>query len=114
MTNWGFSKKPSDTYDRWPADEQGEKVAPVLLKHVGGAPMDAGIILSMLEAYNIPTILEYPNNGDFGVVVMGHAGGGVDIYVPETMLEDAQNLINTDNTIIDTENTITDEEETQI
>ena len=52
--------------------------------------------LSMLDAYGIPYILEYPNNGDFGIVIMGHAGGGVDIFVPETMLEDAQNIFNSE------------------
>jgi len=94
-----------DNYDRWPTDASGAKIPPAFLKHFGGAPTDISVELSVLEAYGIPTLLEYPNNGDFGIVVMGHAGGGVDVYVPETMLEDALNLINTDNTIIDEEET---------
>lgn len=103
MTNWGFTKTPMDNYDRWPVDAAGEKIRPAYLTHLGGAPMDLSVELSVLEAYGIPTILEYPNNGDFGVVVMGHAGGGVDVYVPETMLEDAVNLIKSDNATIDEE-----------
>ena len=94
MENWGLSQSPHDRLENWPEDENGEKVPPVLLMHLGGAPMDMNVELSVLEAYNIPYILEYPNNGDFGIVIMGHAGGGVDIFVPETMLEDAKNILN--------------------
>ena len=91
MENWGFSKKKNDN---WPLDEYGNQAKPAYLKHVGGSPMDIDVEVSLLQAYNIPVILEYPNNGEFGKVILGHAGGGVDIYVPETMLEDAQNVLN--------------------
>ena len=96
MKNWGFSESPNKKLENWPVDEQGEKVPPVLLMHLGGAPMDMNVELSMLDAYNIPYILEYPNSGDFGIVIMGHAGSGVDVFVPETMLEDAQNILNSE------------------
>ena len=91
MQEWGFSKKKSDN---WPLDEYGNQAKPAYLKHLGGAPMDIDVEVSLLQAYNIPVILEYPNNGEFGKVILGHAGGGVDVYVPETMLEDAQNVLN--------------------
>ena len=91
MDNWGFSKSK---HENWPLDEYGNQVKPAYLKHVGGSPMDIDVEVSLLQAYNIPVILEYPNNGEFGKVILGHAGGGVDVYVPETMLEDAQNVLN--------------------
>ena len=96
MKDWGLKKSPDEKLENWPVDEQGEKVPPVLFKHLGGGPTDMSVELSMLDAYNIPYILEYPNNGDFGIVIMGHAGGGVDIFIPETMLEDAQNIFNSE------------------
>lgn len=96
MKDWGFAKRPDEKLESWPTDENGEKVPPVLFRHLGGAPMDNNVELSMLDAYGIPYILEYPNNGDFGIVIMGHAGGGVDIFIPETMLEDARNIFNSE------------------
>ena len=37
-----------------------------------------------------------PGDGSFGEVFLGSSGFGVDIYVPETMLEDAQNIVSAD------------------
>ena len=48
----------------------------------------------MLEAYGIPCLRQYPGDGDFGKVVLGMSGFGTDIYVPESMFEDALNLFN--------------------
>ena len=47
----------------------------------------------MLEAYGIPCLRDYPGDGSFGKVVLGMSGQGTDIYVPESMLEEAQNLL---------------------
>lgn len=91
MNNWGFSKK---SHENWPLDEYGNQVKPAFLKHTGGSPMDIDVEVSLLRAYNIPVIFEYPNDGEFGKLIIGHAGGGVDIYVPEAMLEDAKNILN--------------------
>ncbi|MBE6948987.1 MAG: hypothetical protein E7456_03985 [Ruminococcaceae bacterium] len=91
MDNWGFSKKK---HENWPIYENGENVKPVLFKHIGGSPLDIDVEVSLLQAYNIPVILQYPNDGEFGKLILGHAGGGVDLYVPETMIEDAQNISN--------------------
>lgn len=91
MKEWGFSKK---THENWPTYENGEQVRPAFFKHIGGSTMDIDVEVSLLKAYNIPVILEYPNDGEFGKIMLGHPGGGVDLYVPETMLEDAQNLSN--------------------
>lgn len=93
MSLWGFRKKKKLT-DRWPKKENGETVAPAFLMHAGGNPLVTEITLSLLEAYGIPAVCQYPNNGEFGKLIIGYAAGGVDIFVPETLLEDARNILN--------------------
>ena len=93
--SWSLKKKKEEKLP-WPNDEKGEAVAPAFLTHVGGGPMDMELTLSLLEAYGIPHVCEYPNNGLFGKLIMGHPPSGIEVYVPETMLEDAQNLLNAD------------------
>jgi hypothetical protein len=93
MADWFFGKKKKLT-DKWPKTDGGELVRPAFLTHVGGTPMDMQIVLSLLEAYGIPAVDRYPNDGDFGRLILGHAGGGVDVYVPETMLDEAKDILN--------------------
>ena len=92
--SWGLKKK--DEGPVWPADENGESVAPAFLTHIGGGPLDMELTLSLLNAYGIPYVCEYPNNGLFGKLIMGHPPSGMEVYVPETMLEDALSLLNAD------------------
>ncbi|MCL2202101.1 MAG: DUF2007 domain-containing protein [Oscillospiraceae bacterium] len=80
----------------WPLLENGEAIPPAYLTHIGGGPMDMEMVLGLLEAYGIPHVCEYPNNGLFGKLILGHPPSGMEVYVPETMLEDAQNLISAD------------------
>ena len=90
--SWSLDKK-KDEGPQWPVDENGETVPPAFLTHVGGGPLDMQLPLSLLGAYGIPHVCAYPNNGLFGKLIMGHPPSGIEIYVPETMLEDAQNLL---------------------
>ena len=92
MADWGFSKKKKIT-DIWPKKEDGEMVAPAFLMHAGGNPLDTEITLSLLDAYGIPAVCQYPNDGEFGNLIIGYAAGGVDIFVPETLLEEAKGLL---------------------
>ncbi len=92
MAFLGFGKRKKPT-DNWPKKENGEPVAPAFLTHIGGTQMDVELTTSLLEAYGIPAVSQFPNNGDFGRLMIGHAGGGVDLYVPETLLDDAQDII---------------------
>ena len=92
--SWSIGQKKEPP--PWPNDESGEAIAPAYLTHIGGGPMDMELTLGLLEAYSIPHVAEYPNNGLFGKLIMGHPPSGMDIYVPETMLEDAQNLLSAD------------------
>jgi hypothetical protein len=93
LSDWGFGKKKKLT-DIWPKKENGEMIAPAFLIHAGGNPLDTEVTLSLLEAYNIPAVCTYPNDGEFGKLIIGVAGGGVDIFVPETLLEDAKDIMN--------------------
>ena len=92
MSEWAFEdwKKGSEN---WPVTEQGQKIKPVFLQHVQGSQIDMEMAVNLLEAYGIPTVCRYPNNGEFGLLILGFAGTGMDIFVPETMLEDAQNIL---------------------
>jgi len=89
--DWKF-QKPDGL--KWPKDENGEPVAPAYLKHISGGPLDLEVALNLLDAYGIPHVGEYPNNGEFGKLIFGHPPSGIEIFVPETMLEDAENVLN--------------------
>ena len=80
----------------WPKDANGEDIPPAYLMHIHGGPLNLELTLNLLEAYGIPHVSEYPNNGLFGKLILGHPPGGMELYVPETMLEDAQNILNAD------------------
>lgn len=88
---WG-KRLTGDTLNRWPKDENGEPVEPVFLTHCMNLDLSDEMLVNLLEAYNIPCIRQYPNDGDFGRLVLGISGTGVDIYVPKTLYEDAVNL----------------------
>jgi len=104
MKKWAF-KKPDGP--QWPKDDNGDPIAPAYLKHISGGPLDMELALNLLEAYGIPHVSEYPNNGAFGKLIFGHPPSGMEIFVPETMLEDAKNVLNAE--IIDED----EEEETE-
>ena len=88
---WG--KTPSDLSDRWPKTEAGELEAPAFLTSTVEADAQADLIVQMLRAYDIPVIKKYDKDGTLGKVVLGMSGYGVSLYVPQSMLEDAQNLL---------------------
>jgi hypothetical protein len=88
--DWKFSDP--DTIN-WPKDENGEPVAPAFLKHISGGPLDLEVALNLLDAYNIPYVSEFPNNGAFGKLILGQPPSGMEVFVPETMLEEAQDII---------------------
>ncbi|NLT15153.1 MAG: hypothetical protein GXY05_12505 [Clostridiales bacterium] len=95
MKNWGLSKKKK-LKDIWPKKENGEMITPAFLMHAGGRPLDAEMTVSLLEAYGIPVVCQYPNDGEFGKLIVGRATGGVDIFVPETLLGEAKDILDAD------------------
>jgi len=90
---WGREELPGELMERWPKDENGVPIKPVYLVHKSFLGMEDKMTVSLLEAYNIPTICRYPNDGDFARLMLGVSGNGTDIYVPETMKEEALLLI---------------------
>lgn len=78
--------------DRWPRDAQGEPETPALLCNCKSLDLGDELKINMLEAYGIPCLKRYPGDGSFGKLILGMSGHGVDIYVPQSMLEDAQTL----------------------
>lgn len=79
--------------DRWPRDAQGRAENSAFLCRCGGTDMSDTLTVNLLEAYGIPCVRNYPGDGAFGHLVMGASGTGVDIFVPESMLEEAKKLL---------------------
>ncbi len=95
MFKWG-RKKFDRISDRWPKQENGESVPPVLFQHIQGSELDVEMTVNLLEAYGIPALRKASGDGTLGEVLLGASGFGVDIFVPENMLEDAQNVVSAD------------------
>jgi hypothetical protein len=55
--------------------------------------MEDTLLISMLESYGISCSRKYPHYGGFGNLMLGISAEGVDIFVPETLLEDARALM---------------------
>ena len=87
---WSFHKKEMDC----PLEENGEKVKAVLLKETFDSPAESDMVISMLAAYGIPCFKYYDKDGGAGKVINGFSGYGASLYVPQTMLEEARNILN--------------------
>ena len=92
MKNWGF-EKIGRTFDAWPKDEAETPEAPAFLQHVNGSQLEVDMVKSLLEAYDIPVVCTYSNDGELGRVILGQPGSGTDLFVPASMLETAQALL---------------------
>ena len=92
MPAWG-RREYGKAYDAWPRGEDGEPVEPAFLSKCGPLDLEAEMLQSMLEAYGIPSIRRLPGDGAFGELILGMSGSGIEIYVPCTMLEEAQDLL---------------------
>ena len=90
--SWGRDSR-RDLLERWPATPEGEPVTPAFLTKCGQVDLEDRLLVNMLEAYGIPCLTRYPHSGEFGKVVLGMSGFGTEIYVPETMLQDAIALL---------------------
>mgnify|MGYP002627299187 CR=1 FL=1 len=90
---FGRGRLPGELMERWPKDAQGAPVPPAFLTHCGSTDLADVILVNMLEAYDIPVMILHPGDGDFGKVVLGLSGTGSRIYVPETLYEQAKELM---------------------
>lgn len=95
MSNWGLHKFGQD-YDDWPKTDGDDPEEPAFLVHCPPVDMQAEMVRSMLKAFGIPSVLRYPGDGAFGKVMLGLSGNGTDIYVPASMLAEAQELLKGD------------------
>ena len=99
---FGFNNKDKKPLtDIWPKGDNGEREKAVFLCHLSANDMQDELLVNMLEAYGIPAIKNYPGDGEFGKVILGMSGLGTDLFVPESMYEDAVNLINNTEGITD-------------
>ncbi|MDO4749334.1 MAG: hypothetical protein Q4A39_00670 [Eubacteriales bacterium] len=89
---WGFSV-PGKLYEKWPKDPSGNPEAPVYLTHCSGLNLDDAMLISALDSCGIPALRQYPGDGDFGRLILGVSGNGVDIFVPSPMWEEACALL---------------------
>ncbi len=89
---WGLHQYGKE-YEAWPKQESGEPEPAAFLTHCASLDMEADMVSSMLEAYGVPSIRQYPGDGAFGKVMLGISGNGVDIYVPASRLAEAQDLL---------------------
>ena len=88
-SKWAFAP---DTPD-WPIDAQGEKEKAVLLTSTFDSTADADMLISLLAAYRIPCFKYFDYEGGAGKVINGFSGYGASLYVPQSRLEEAQELL---------------------
>ena len=90
-SDWSFGKNPAGP--EWPKTETGDPVPPVFLTHQRATDLEGEIVLNLLTSADIPVVVQYPNDGTFGRIILGFSGMGLDLYVPETLLEDAKAML---------------------
>ena len=93
---WGRAINGS-LLERWPKDESCQPETPAFLCNCSNNDMGDELRINMLEAYGIPCLRVYPGDGSFGKVVLGMSGPGTDIYVPQSLLNDAKALCEEEN-----------------
>ena len=102
--DWSF-KYLNGVTGSWPPDANGQPEEPAFLARLCGNETEIVLTRNMLWAYGVPSVGRYPLDGALGKVILGQSGFGMDIFVPKSMLEDAKNIISTN------ENDIQSEEE---
>ena len=84
---------PGELYKQWPRDAEGEIVPPKFLVHCTSRDAEDVMTVNFLQSYGIPAAVIHPGDGSFGKVVLGISGTGSSIYVPETMYDQAKELM---------------------
>ena len=77
----------------WPLGDDGKAVNPALLMTVSGSQVDYEMALAQLRSYGIPSVRDFPAAGEVAKIIFGFSGTGMDIYVPENMVEIARELM---------------------
>ena len=84
---------PGKLYKQWPRTTEGELVPPKFLTHCSSRDVEDELLVNFLKSYGIPAVVIHPGDGSFGKVVLGMSGTGSSIYVPETMYDEAKELM---------------------
>ena len=84
---------PGELYRQWPRTPEGEIVPPKFLAHCTSRDIEDVMLVNYLQSYGIPAAVIHPGDGAFGKVVLGISGTGSSIYVPETMYDQAKELM---------------------
>ena len=84
---------PGELYKQWPRDAKGEIVPPKFLVHCTSRDAEDVMTVNFLQSYGIPAAVIHPGDGSFGKVVLGISGTGSSIYVPETLYDQAKDLM---------------------
>ncbi len=84
---------PGKLYEQWPRTPEGEIVPPKFLTNCSSRDIADEMLVNFLKSYGIPAVVTHPGDGSFGKVVLGMSGTGSSIYVPETMYEQAKELM---------------------
>lgn len=77
----------------WPTDDSGEPVKPARLMTVTGTQLDYELTVAQLRSYGVPVVGSFTADGTLAKVILGFAGTGMDVLVPETMVELARELM---------------------
>lgn len=78
----------------WPVGSDGEPVKPAFLETVMSTnPLEYDMQTMLLASNGIPTLRNYPGGGGLAKIILGFAGTGLDLYVPETMLDEAREIL---------------------
>ena len=83
--------------DRWPRTPEGEPEQPAFLCTRTSVDLSDQLLVNMLQAYEIPSLRMERGNGNLGRLYLGISGYGTDIYVPESLLNDAKQLCEEEN-----------------
>ena len=78
---------------QWPLDSEGKRDKAVLLTRTFDSAADSDLIISLLAAYRIPCFKYYDLDGGAGKVINGFSGYGASLYVPASLLEEAQAIL---------------------
>lgn len=92
--NWSFGGFGKDKLDLpWPVMENGEPEKPVFLISASGFDLECEMTVSLLRSFEIPVLRRYPGGGGLGKVCLGFSGSGTDLFVPESMLDKAREVL---------------------
>jgi hypothetical protein len=76
----------------WPMDSEGKREQPALLTNLPEGPL-ADMTRNMLEAYGIPVMEAFQEDGTFARVLFGASAYGVGLFVPASRQAEARALL---------------------